>query len=542
MKKKSLIISLGSIFACTAIAVSCIALSKNMKINNTKGDYDYYTITLHPGDLTTFDADFDDNSTDVYTDQLHNSVNLSWKQMKYGVDGSTPTLYLFRNGYGKLFNPYEAGGENEIRGMRSIQLIGYGDAHVEWGWEKDGAIEYLSGGENLTIQYNDTCYFDNDYPNYFRVSSNSSSAELELTEIVIEYGKECQSTVNPYKYDTYYKYKLDEDHYQVTGFIDPESASNPTTLTFASDFGGIPVTTIAAGAFSSDFSVEAMDLTGSNIIELFTSSLTNCINLETITGFEQIRSFRNNCLSGTGLSGTLTFGPNLTRLEGSAFYGCSGITNVVFSDLCDPVSVDLGAFNACHNIVTCTLGKLMSEYPEFYNDEVFEEFIVPIDNTHLKSIDGILYQKHNVDKLILLQIPAHNPTVNYVMPDEVDQAYGEFAENCNVLQSFVYNNVVTSSGYEAFDGCTSLTSVTFGSGMNTLSSGCFYNCTGLTSINIPANINRIESVVFKGCTNIATFNYAGTTEQWAEIDIYSDDWHSGCAATKVDCTNGFVSL
>ena len=537
MKRKALFFSISCVLASTMIAVSCILVNQhNNRLDKTKGDDDFYTITINPEDVT--DAiSYVNGVFQVRTDQLDNPINLQFEQV-FRVTEPQDAIYLGSNGVGKIFN--YIGTNSEIRGMNSIIIKGANDPFtVKWGWADGEEIVYEDKTWDYARPEGTEFSFNNEKPNYFLIESGNKYPDM-IYQIIIKYGRECEAGTDPYAQVGKMKYKRHGDVYWCEGFINESDPENPTTLTFPSTIKGLPVTVL--NGFGSNYDIETLDLRDSNINELWTYSFSNCTSLETILGFEQITSFRNSCLQGTKIGGTLEFSDGLMILEGSAFYGCDDIGHVIFSDLCTPTSIDNGAFNWCEGVKTCRLGKNFNGgYPEFYGDMVLESYITAEDSVYYKAIDGILYRKSGED-LALVQIPTHNATENYVMPNTVCSVDSEFAENCNVLKTFTYNDVVTYSGAEAFEGCTTLEAVTFGANMYELSRSCFRNCSALTTINIPVSVNRIETNVFNGCTSLATFNYAGTVEQWGLITIDGDSWHASCPATKVICTNGEIAL
>ena len=539
MKRKALFFSISCVLASTMIAVSCILVNqRNNRLDKIEGDDDFYTITINPEDVTS-SIPYATGDFQVRTDQLDNPINLKYAQVSRNLDPNL--LILESKGNGKIFN--YIGENSEIRGMNSITIKGPSSDKftVKWGYAEEGEIIYERFETSDVSPEGVEFEFGYDKPNYFLIqTSESFNYSCSISQIIIKYGRECEAGTDPYAQVGKMKYKRHDDVYWCEGFIDEDDPENPTTLTFPSTIKGLPVTVLSS--FASNYDIETLDLRGSNINELWTNSFSNCINLDTILGFEQITSFRYSCLQGTKLSGTLTFGDGLIRLEGSAFYACNSLEHVVFSDSDTPSYIDNGAFNWCSNIRTCKLGKYFdSGYPEFYGDFKLESFITAEDSVYYKTIDGILYRKSG-ENLVLVQIPAHNAAENYVMPNNVVSVDSEFAGNCDVLKTFTYNDVVTYSGAEAFEGCTTLEAVTFGANMYELSRSSFRNCSALTTIDIPVSVNRIDTDVFDGCTSLATFNYAGTVEQWGLINIYDDSWHTSCPATKVICTNGEIAL
>ena len=170
MKKKSLIISIGSLLACSLVAATYAAnLSGSKLFWKTKGTDDSYTITIAATDITDSASPVNGSFT-AYTDQLHNPVSFAFESANY--DGEEEAVYISQNEEGFIYNPYEAGGENEIRSMESVTVTGYGTFYFYWGFEKNGAIEYLPP-KQLTINPSYSFDFEGDHPNYLKIASGN---------------------------------------------------------------------------------------------------------------------------------------------------------------------------------------------------------------------------------------------------------------------------------------------------------------------------------------------------------------------------------
>ena len=83
MKKKNLFLGFGVAVSSIAIALSCIVINQRAKLNKTKGEGDYYTITFGASDIFSVDHATSGIEHDEYyetgtkvvkTDQLQNDV------------------------------------------------------------------------------------------------------------------------------------------------------------------------------------------------------------------------------------------------------------------------------------------------------------------------------------------------------------------------------------------------------------------------------------------------------------------------------------
>ena len=78
-------------------------------------------------------------------------------------------------------------------------------------------------------------------------------------------------------------------------------------------------------------------------------------------------------------------------------------------------------------------------------------------------------------------------------------------------------------GSSAFSDCKSLTSITIADGVKNIGSNAFYNCTNLKSVVIGNGIVYIGDSVFSSCNNLKYIFYRGTSEEWGNINIGSDN-------------------
>ena len=92
-------------------------------------------------------------------------------------------------------------------------------------------------------------------------------------------------------------------------------------------------------------------------------------------------------------------------------------------------------------------------------------------------------------------------------------------------------------GYDA----SSVDFLVQGTQKHEMSNCAFMGCKTLTSITIPNYITRIGVQTFYNCTNLTTINYAGTMEQWADIEL-GQNWNKYVTVTEVICSDGTVAL
>ena len=90
---------------------------------------------------------------------------------------------------------------------------------------------------------------------------------------------------------------------------------------------------------------------------------------------------------------------------------------------------------------------------------------------------------------------------------------------CHSLREVTIPGSMKTVGANAFFSCRGLRSVTCSEGVTTISADAFTSCTGLSSISLPVSLTQIEHDAFLGCTGLEDVYYAGSEEQWAQIEI-----------------------
>ena len=103
---------------------------------------------------------------------------------------------------------------------------------------------------------------------------------------------------------------------------------------------------------------------------------------------------------------------------------------------------------------------------------------------------------------------------------------------CESLRSVTIPKGCTSIGDMAFYGCTGLTSITIPEGVTSIGTQTFRMCRGLTSITIPASMTSIGDGAFLNASKLTDVYYAGSEDQWNQINIIGSVNHYLQSATK----------
>jgi len=194
--------------------------------------------------------------------------------------------------------------------------------------------------------------------------------------------------------------------------------------------------------------------------------------------------------SSPSASGAVTIPMGVTRILGSAFNGCTGLTGVTIPS--SVTSIGTAAFQGCTGLTSITLPASVTSI----GTQVFAwcsslatvTFSAP---STITTIGDNLFVGCTV--LSSLTLPSGITSIG-------SQAFA----NCAGLNStnFSIPSTVTSIGNSAFRNCTGLTNVTIPSGVSSIGDYVFDGNTGLTSITIPSSVTSIGIAAFQGCTHL----------------------------------------
>ena len=174
----------------------------------------------------------------------------------------------------------------------------------------------------------------------------------------------------------------------------------------------------------------------------------------------------------------------VTSIADYAFYGRNDIISVTIPT--GVTSIGSSAFYGCSNLKSVTFAE----------------------GSQLTSIG--YYAFYNCSSLTSIDIPAGVTSI------------GSYAfYGCISLTSIDIPAGVTSIGSYAFSGCSSLTSIEIPAGVTSIGERAFSGCSSLTSIEIPAGVTSIGSYAFSGCSNLNKVYYAGSIENWFNIEFKS---------------------
>ncbi len=279
---------------------------------------------------------------------------------------------------------------------------------------------------------------------------------------------------------------------------------------------------------------------------------------------------------------SLVIGNGVTGIGASAFEYCSSLESVSI-----PSSVTYiadYAFYECSSLTSVTIPAGVTSI----GDDVFSmcsalaEINVDTNNKYYSSDErGVLFDKN---KTVLIQYPVGNTSTTYTFPAGVKSidpwafsycsgiefvniadsvtSIGDYAfYECSALKSMVIPDNVEKIGDSVFEYCPSLSSVYISDSVTSIGYGAFYNCSGLLQITVgadnekfssdeygvlfdknkttiiqypigngrssytfPVSATEVSDSAFSGCYSLTDIFYGGSSDDWADIIIGSDNY------------------
>ena len=142
----------------------------------------------------------------------------------------------------------------------------------------------------------------------------------------------------------------------------------------------------------------------------------------------------------------------VTSIGDCAFYSCSNLTSVTFSEPSLVTSIGDFAFHSCSKLTSVIIPSLVTSISSsvFYGCIRLTSISVDGSNTSYSSSNGVLFNK---DKTILIAYPPGKTNTFYAIPNSVTSIDYNGFSNCDNLTSVVIPNSVTSIGDGAFSSC-----------------------------------------------------------------------------------------
>lgn len=238
---------------------------------------------------------------------------------------------------------------------------------------------------------------------------------------------------------------------------------------------------------------------------------------------------------------SVTIPDSITRIDDSAFYGCTALTGVYITDIAAWCAISFGegrvnpyvanplyyahnlylneklvtdlylpeevttisraAFSGCTSLTSVTIPANVTFIAgfAFYKCTGLTNIFVDSENVDYCDIDGVLYKK---DVSELCCCPAGSLLENLIIPDSVTAIEIYAFSDCTNLISVTIPAGVEGIGYDTFSGCINLKEVVIPDSVISIQEDAFYKCISLNDVILPNSVDCIEDGAFFGCTSL----------------------------------------
>jgi len=257
------------------------------------------------------------------------------------------------------------------------------------------------------------------------------------------------------------------------------------------------VTSIGKYAFYDCSRMRTITLSN-NLESISERMLYNCTALTRLVIPDSVTSIGSSSLASCNSLTGVTLGKSVKTIGSYAFSGCSSLTSITIPN--SVTSIATYAFENCSAMKTATIGTGLKT----------------VDSSAFNGCNGLTeVYITNVSKWC--SISFGNATAN-----PLNYAKNLYLNGELVTELVIPSNVVTIKAY-TFYNCDSVRNIVLGDIVTSIGSYAFSDCSSLKSITISDGIESVGSFAFTWCDNLEKVLYLGTSTQWGDISIGSNN-------------------
>ena len=219
-------------------------------------------------------------------------------------------------------------------------------------------------------------------------------------------------------------------------------------------------------------------------IDNITPSPIGAVTIPSVLGGKPVTRIEDSAFSGCTNMTSVAIPGSVTNIGSSAFYSCSSLTNVAIPG--SVKKIDSSTFRNCSNLTSVVIPDGVGSIggSAFYGCSSLTNVAIP----------------SSVTKIGTSAFRDCSNLTSVAIPDGVQKITGSAFKGCSGLTSVIIPTSVTRIEASAFYGCSALTNVTIPEGVKRIRDSTFCNCGGLTSLVIPSSVTNISSSAFKKCS------------------------------------------
>ena len=240
---------------------------------------------------------------------------------------------------------------------------------------------------------------------------------------------------------------------------------------------------------------------------------------------------------------------DVTTLDGWAFFGCEGMTEVVMPTTLTKIGI--WAFCNCKKLNNVTIPPSVVEigYSAFENCESFTSFTFP---KGIKVVpDRLLQECYNLFQVNLPEgitridnsaFSSCKSLDSITIPESVETIGNYSFAYCDNLKHITLPKQLQSIGYEAFSCCKSLTNIALPEGITTINHNAFNGCTALEDVTLPTSLTTLNGNPFSSCRALKEYKVAKGNQYFTVKDgiLYSKDMTQLIACTTSNNLGDFT--
>lgn len=243
------------------------------------------------------------------------------------------------------------------------------------------------------------------------------------------------------------------------------------------------------------------------IEEIGISAFHECKNLREITLPSTLHTVGQQAFRGCRSLNEITLPTGALTIEEGAFCYCDNLTTIHLPE--GLTDIGPNAFAYCYKLSglslpstlktlgTGALSSCLQLEPEVYGDCLYlNDWLIGTTSTEVEAVT--------------------------LKPTTVGIYAGAFSD-CNKLTAVELPASVLYIGEKAFMSCWNLTELRIPEGITDILPQTFAYCSFLKTLYLPASLKSIETEALLNCTELSVIEYAGSTQQWIEIET-ADGW------------------
>ena len=161
-----------------------------------------------------------------------------------------------------------------------------------------------------------------------------------------------------------------------------------------------------------------------------------------------------------------------------------------------------------------------------------------IEYLHKKDLEGMYDKLEHYDRKYLTQVLMEsgiNP-LRYVL--KIPKSYASTLP----IETIGFSKSNKVIGAKAFSNCDMLETLIIPEGIELIGVMSFFACSNLNVVHLPKSLKTLSRRAFDGCTQIDEITFAGTIEEFEELDAWNAFPPNVANQITVTCSDGEASL